>query len=224
MFTSSKAPGAGSPLHETPPLAPVSLVAITGGSGSGKTWLTRRLQRRLGGSAGRLSLDDFYRDLSHLPARQRASTNFDDPGAIDWAEFRACLQGIRAGQEVQVPRYDFTTHTRCVRRRRWRRRAVVLVEGLWVLHRPEVRSLFALRVFVEAPEALRLQRRMERDRRERGRSAASILRQFRGQVAPMHDWFVEPQRRWADRIVDGARLAGAVNELADWVRGQEVTG
>lgn len=180
------------------PAAPaVRLIALTGGSGSGKSWLARWLKRRLGPRAGLLSLDDFYRDLSTLTLRQRARVNFDHPDAIEWDLFHACLQRLRRGESVALPRYDFATHTRRPHPRQWRPRPIVLLDGLWLLHRPELRELYDASVFCECPAALRLERRLARDQRERGRSRASILRQFRAHVGPMHDKFVEPQAAYA---------------------------
>ena len=171
----------------------VRLIALTGGSGSGKSWLARRLQRRLGPLAGVLSLDDFYRDLSSLSLRERHRINFDHPDAIEWSLFHDCLQRLQRGETVALPRYDFATHTRRARPRIWRPKPVVLLDGLWLLHRPELRRLYDLSVFCACPAELRLERRLARDQRERGRRRASVLRQFREQVAPMHDRFVEPQ-------------------------------
>src|SRR5512140_3253218 len=88
------------------------LVAIVGGSGSGKTWLARRLQRRLAPEAARVSLDDFYRDRSRLSPARRARLNFDHPRSIDWAEFERVLGRLSAGRSARVPRYDFRTHCR----------------------------------------------------------------------------------------------------------------
>jgi uridine kinase len=175
----------------------VHLIAITGGSGSGKTWLVNKLKRRLGREAGRLSLDDFYRDLSDLPPARRARVNFDDPGAIDWDLFLACLKQIRRGETTRLPRYDFTTHTRHPRPRVWRPKPVVLIDGLWLLHRPELRRIYWLTVYLDCPEQLRLTRRLARDVAERGRSRASGWRQWRSQVKPMHDRWVAPQGQWA---------------------------
>lgn len=177
------------------------LVAITGGSGSGKSWLTRALKRRLGRRAGVMSLDDFYQDLADRPAAERDRVNFDEPRAIDWELFGRCLAQIRRGEPTLLPRYDFATHTRKRRPQIWRPRPVVLIDGLWLLRRPELRRLYDLMVYVDCPEAVRLARRVTRDGVERGRSRASVLRQWRAQVKPMHDRHVAPQSRRADVVV-----------------------
>jgi uridine kinase len=195
-----------------------TLIAIAGGSGSGKTWLARRLKRRFGRLAGLLSLDDFYRDLSALSPRQRDRVNFDDPQAIDWALFTECLAGIQRGETVLLPRYNFSTHTRKPLRRRWKPRPIVLLEGLWLLRHPELRHLYSLSVFIDCPEAARRQRRLERDGRERGRSRASVLRQFREQVAPQHQRFVAPQARHAHLVLPSPISRDALASLENRIR------
>jgi uridine kinase len=196
----------------------VQFIAITGGSGSGKSWLARRLQRRLGRRAGILALDDFYRDRSALPPRQRRAFNFDHPAAIDWPLFRRCLEAIRRGETVPLPRYDFATHARQSRPRIWRARPVVLLDGLWLLHRPALRRLCALSVFVDCPENVRFERRLARDQRERGRSRASVRRQWRAQVRPMHERFVAPQARRADVVLNEDVTAAVVAGLTARIR------
>lgn len=196
------------------------LVAIVGGSGSGKTWLAERLEAALGARAARLSLDDFYRDRSHLPPARRARLNFDHPRAIDWARVEQVLADCRRGRVAIMPRYDFSTHTRHIVGEPLQPQPVVLVEGLWLLRRPALRRLFDVRIFLECPLALRLRRRLARDFAERGRSAESVRRQFQETVAPMHDRFVTPQARWADiifkqppRTRDVEQLAGQLQSL-----------
>lgn len=191
-----------------------------GGSGSGKTWLARKLQKALGPRGAVLSLDDFYRDLSHLTTAEREHVNFDNPGAIDWETFAGALGKIRKGVETWLPEYDFTTHTRRKEPRGWRSVPVVLIDGLWLLHRPGLRRLYDLSVYLDCPESLRLRRRLRRDQRERGRSRASILSQFRRQVAPMHDRFVAPQADHADlrlERIDARTLASILKKLESYV-------
>ena len=198
--------------------AAVTLVAIAGGSGSGKTWLARRLQRALGTGAALVSLDDFYRDLSHLPPAQRRRVNFDSPAAIDWPTVQAFLKALQRSEPTVLPRYDFTTHTRLAPPRRWRPRRIILLEGLWPLRTVELRRLYGFSIFVACPEELRLERRLRRDQQERGRSRASVLRQFRDQVAPMHRRFVEPQARHADVVLRHPPTTVTVRELAEQIR------
>jgi uridine kinase len=177
------------------------LVAITGGSGAGKTWLADRLQRLFGAHAGRIMQDSFYRDRSHLPAEERSRINFDHPDALDWACFRETLEALAADRAAQVPAYDFSTHCRAAAGESFAPRPIVIVEGLWVLHRPEIRRLFSLGIFLHCPEDERRRRRVARDTAERGRTESSVHEQFRETVAPMHRLFVDPQARHADLVI-----------------------
>jgi uridine kinase len=190
------------------------LVAIVGGSGAGKTWLVDQLQRLLGESVARLSLDDFYRDHSHLPPAERQRVNFDDPQAIDWPEFERVLRDCRCGRASGVPRYDFTSHSRFPARDLWRPKPLVLVDGLWLLHRQTTRRLFDWRIYVDCPERLRFRRRLARDVRERGRTHSSVKWQFQETVAPMHHRFVAPQVAWADIVLSQPLEDTEVNRLA----------
>jgi uridine kinase len=177
------------------------LVAIVGGSGAGKSWLSGRLQDHFESRAARLSLDDFYRDRSKVAPNRRSAINFDHPNAIDWPLFQQLMTATAAGVSINVPRYDFKNHTRASEEVPWRPAALVLVDGLWLLHRPAVRQLFDFSIFLECPEQLRLERREARDISERGRSLSSIRRRFAAVVEPMHELYVAPQARWADMLL-----------------------
>jgi uridine kinase len=181
----------------------VQLVAIVGGSGAGKGWLVVRLCRLLGERAGHLQLDDFYRDRSHLSPGRRARINFDRPAAIDWEAAGRVLRECRAGRPTRVPSYDFATNTRNASREHpaWQPRPIVLVDGLWLLRPPAIRRLFDLKIFLDTPTDLRCSRRLARDVAERGYTAETVERQLRTAVVPMHDRFVEPQKKWADVVV-----------------------
>ena len=191
-----------------------SASAIAGGSGSGKTWLARKLQAAFGRRAARLSLDDFYRDRSCVSPARRARINFDHPRAIAWADVEKVLRALTAGRVARWPGYDFKTHCRTRRKIILRPHPIVLMDGLWLLRRPSLRRLFRIRIFVEGSKRVRLQRRLERDVRSRGRSQASVLLQFRTTVEPMHIRFVAPQRRWADVVVKSHIGPPEVRELA----------
>jgi uridine kinase len=177
------------------------MIAVVGGSGSGKSWLTAALLADLGTAAAQVGLDDFYLDLGHLPAAARDEVNFDDPAAIDWDALREVLECLERGEPAQLPRYDFATHTRLTATRQLAPARFVVLDGLWLLHHAWLREKLALSVFVDCPESERLRRRVERDVLTRGRSPDSVLRQFATHVQPMHQQFVEPQRQWATHCV-----------------------
>lgn len=194
------------------------LVAIVGGSGSGKSWLAEKLQVALAPNAGRLSLDDFYRDRSHLSPAQRARINFDNPAAIDWPAFERVLNSCLRWREAQVPCYDFTTHCRVLHSRVLKPKPIMLVEGLWLLRSPRIRKHFGFRIFLDSPMELRLQRRLDRDVASRGRSPKSVEDQFRKTVEPMHRRFVLPQIQWSDVILKGKRSDRDFAKLAALLR------
>jgi uridine kinase len=177
-------------------------IAIVGGSGSGKTWLADQLAKQLGRRVSRLSQDDFYADRSRLTVAQRKRVNFDHPRAIEWDLFFQALRELNQGRSVSVPHYDFTQSTRSTRFQLCQPRAIILVDGLWLLRKPEIRRCFIHSYFVECPSQLRLERRLRRDQRERARSETSVRTQFRERTEPMHQRYVEPQRRHASEILN----------------------
>jgi uridine kinase len=180
---------------------PPRFIALVGGSGSGKSWLAQKLLHDLGHDAVLLALDDFYRDLGHVPEPQREQVNFDDPKAIDWDALRVVLECLERGEPARIPVYDFATHTRHAATRTLASTRVILLDGLWLLHHAWLREKFSLSVFVDCPEEERMRRRVERDVLTRGRTQDSVLRQFADHVQPMHARFVEPQRLWATHCV-----------------------
>jgi uridine kinase len=196
------------------------LVAIVGGSGSGKTWLSRRLQKALDLPVTRLSLDDFYRDQSHLARPLRDRVNYDHPREIDWRLVENALRNGRAARPVYVPRYSFVTHTRRRTFKMVTPRPIILVDGLWLLWRPGLRRLFDVSIFLHCPARLRLERRLERDTAARGRDARSVRRQFRETVAPMHERFVAPQARWADVVLRQSPTQKEIERLAAAIEGR----
>lgn len=179
----------------------VRMIAIAGGSGSGKSYLARKLRERMPHDAVLLTLDDFYHDLSGLPESERDVVNFDDPKAIDWKELERAIEALMSGRQALLPCYDFTTHTRksegkWVGPAKW-----IVLEGLWSLSDQSIRQRAACKVFIDCPSELRLMRRIARDTQERGRTEESVRRQFREHVDPMHDRYVQPQRQWADVVL-----------------------
>ena len=177
------------------------LVAIAGGSGSGKTWLADRLEQALTPRLVRISLDNFYKDRSHLTPGRRARLNFDHPRAIDWPRVEEVLNCLLAHRSARSPIYDFKTHSRLRRALELKPKPIVLLEGLWPLKRRAIHRLVTLSVFLHCPAHLRLRRRLVRDQAARGRTRASIERQFRDAVEPMHLRFVVPQSNQADFVL-----------------------
>jgi uridine kinase len=177
------------------------LVAIVGGSGAGKSWLAKKLKAALTPDAAHFSLDDFYRDCSRIRPERRAKINFDHPRAIDWLTMEKVLADLRAGRGARLPRYDFKTHCRVRDKSVLTHKPVVLVDGLWLLHRRSLRRAFGLKIFIDCPARTRRGRRMLRDLRSRGRTRASILDQLKNTVEPMHARFVAPQQKWADVVL-----------------------
>jgi uridine kinase len=193
------------------------LIAIVGGSGSGKSWLSLKLQKALKVPVTRLSLDDFYRDQSHLPPARRESINFDHPEAIDWRLAEAVLKDWRAGRRAKVPRYSFVTHRRLKTFKLVKPKAIILVDGLWLLWRPRLRRMFEFSIFLHCPARLRLDRRLARDKANRGRLHDSVRRQFRETVAPMHERFVAPQSKWADVVLRRSPRQQEIMRLTDMI-------
>ena len=189
-------------------------MGICGGSGAGKTTLTRRLVERLGGAeASVLAFDAYYRDLSHLPFAERRACNFDHPDSLDIDLFLDHLEALRRGIDVDVPVYDFSTHTLSGRFDHVAAAPVLLVEGILLLAFEEVASRLDYSIFLDVPEEVRLKRRVQRDMAERGRPEDHVRRQFAATVAPMHDAFVQPSRHQADRIAAVTEVADLADEL-----------
>lgn len=179
------------------------VVGIAGGSGSGKTTLASRIQERLPpGSCARLSHDAYYRCLADLPLEERARRNFDHPDSLESELLVRHLDVLRGGRPVEVPIYDFSTHTRRTGGLRLEPAPVVVVDGVLLLAVDDVRSRLDFRVFVETSADERLRRRLRRDMRRRGRSRESVLEQWSSTVHPMYERFVAPSRNHAHLVVE----------------------
>ncbi len=178
------------------------VIGIAGGSGSGKTTVQRQIIDVFG--PDRIALldhDSYYVDLSHLPPEERAGFNFDHPDALETDLMVAHLDRLLAGEPIEKPTYDFTSHSRRVETESVHPHPVVVVEGILVLGEPELRRRMDVKLFVDAPDDVRLIRRIQRDLHERGRDIEAILQQYQHTVRPMHLEFVEPSKRCADVII-----------------------
>lgn len=177
------------------------IIAITGGSGAGKTTVARALAQRLGAGSVVIAEDDYYRCASTIPNFDAATFNFDDPSGKEHALLRDHLALAKSGEAFDKPVYDLVTHRRKPEVERIVHADWVIVEGLHLLAAPEIKGLFDLSVFMHADEALRLGRRMIRDVESRGRTPRSVMAQFFTNVRPMHEAHVEPQRAFADMVI-----------------------
>jgi uridine kinase len=194
------------------------MIGIAGPSCAGKTALARHLARRLRGeSAALVSLDSYYRDLSALDSTARVRVNFDHPDALEKELLVDQLRRIARGETVEIPVYDFRAHTRSRRRKTIRPGEVVLVEGLFALYWVEVRELLDLKIFLDVEEGICLRRRVERDARERGRTARSARERYLSVVRPMYERHAGPTIRFADLVLDGAEPVERLGETV-WNR------
>jgi len=179
----------------TPSLA----IGIAGGTGAGKTTVARLVAETLGHVIV-LDLDSYYLDRTGLSQKSRERLNFDEPGAFDVSLLVQHLRQLLDGRPIEKPRYSFEHHTRSGVET-VRPAPIVLVEGLFALWWPELRSLFDLKVFLDAPPDLRVMRRLKRDIESRGRTAESVLQQYGATVRPMHDLYIAPTRAHADLVL-----------------------
>jgi uridine kinase len=165
--------------------------------------LAAELAHALGGI--HFHLDNYYRDLGHMPFSERIQQNFDDPAMIESPLLAAHVAALARGETIERPVYDFSTHTRVLgQTERVTAGAFVLVEGLFALYYPELLPLYSLRVYVDTPDELCFDRRMRRDIEERGRTAESVRAQYEVTVRPSSEAFVRPSAANADLTVDGA--------------------
>lgn len=178
------------------------VIAIAGGSGSGKTTVADAILKKVGRDRiAYLPHDAYYRDLKDLPFNQRAQTNFDHPDSLESSLLTEHVRKLKRWEPVDLPVYDFTHHTRTAETRRIEPSLVIIVEGILIFAEKELREEFDVKIFVDTDPDLRLIRRLERDIAERGRTTESVIRQYLTTVRPMHLEFVEPSKRYADVII-----------------------
>jgi len=193
------------------------LIGIAGPSCSGKSEVSRRVAEVLGASI--LSLDSYYRDLSHLSLEERAAVNFDAPESMDSALLIRQVRDLALGIAVRKPIYDFSRHTPSSEIELIEPTEFVVVEGLFALHWKDVRDLMHTRVFISADHEACFDRRLFRDVRERGRTVESVEKQYRETVRPMCDKYIMPTLRYAHLVLNGvAPLERSVRFVTSQVR------
>ncbi len=196
------------------------IIGICGGTGSGKTTIAREIVEAVGRqNVVLIEQDSYYRNLSDMPLDERHQANFDHPDSIDSDMLVNHIMRLKQGLIVEMPLYDFKTHTRSDRIEIIEPKPVVIVEGILIFAEPRVLDLLDVRVYVDTPDDVRLMRRLKRDFDERGRSFERTLDQYARTIRPMHSEFVEPSKRHADIIIpEGAQMGVSVKFLCGMVR------
>ena len=196
------------------------ILGVAGGSGSGNTTVVEEILRSLHPTpVSVIHHDSYYRDLSEIPFEERVEVNFDHPDALETSLLVEHLGRLRAGNAVDVPVYDFPTHTRTGDIKRVEAKGVIIVDGILVLADQRLRDLLDMKVFVDTDADIRFIRRLRRDMRDRGRSLESVVDQYMDTVRPMHRAFVEGSRAFADIIIpEGGRNQVAIDLLVSRLR------
>jgi uridine kinase len=187
------------------------VIGIAGGSGSGKTTVANVILSRVGAShIAYLAHDAYYKNLDNLPLAQRTIINFDHPNSLDTDLLIQHVRQLKEWTPIDLPIYDFKTHSRTLETRRIDPQPVILVEGILIFAEVELRQLFDVKIYVDTDADIRFIRRLQRDIEERGRTTQSVIRQYMATVRPMHLEFVEPSKRYADVIIP----EGGLNTVA----------
>jgi uridine kinase len=193
----------------------VLIVGVAGGSGSGKTTFASRLQERVGSdNCCVLGQDSYYIDQSNKFDHDGGSVNFDHPNSLDFDLMAEHLQQLKSGHEIQVPIYDFATHTRSKESISMKPSKIVFVDGILIFSQPQVVKHLDHMLYIDCPEDLRFSRRLNRDVKERGRTEEGVTKQFYKQVKPMHDEFVEPSK---DKACDVVNVENFDDKVDKWL-------
>ena len=197
----------------------VMVIGIAGGTGSGKTTITRKLMQRFGADVSVIYHDNYYKAHHNMPYEERAKLNYDHPDAFDTDQLIEAVRALRKGRSVVCPVYDYSIHDRSEKTVTVKPAKVVIVEGILIFENKELCSLMDIKVFVDADADVRILRRIVRDVRDRGRSLESVVNQYLSTVKPMHEKYVEPSKRNADIIVpEGGHNRVALELLMERVR------
>jgi uridine kinase len=178
------------------------LIAIAGGSASGKTTVVKKIIEQLNSKdITVISHDDYYKDLTHLALTERYKVNFDHPDSLDNDLFVAQLKDLLDGKSISKPKYDFVEHNRSSEYELVEPTKIIIIEGILILEDERVRDLATIKLFVESDDDIRFIRRLVRDTKERGRSIESVINQYLTTVKPMYYAFIKPTKRYADIII-----------------------
>ncbi len=187
------------------------IILIGGGTGSGKTTVTRKIMEKLGNEkCVMLPMDNYYKDMSHITLEERKKYNYDHPDMIEHTLIVRHVKELLSGKSINLPDYDFAQYTRTQNSTIIEPKPILLIEGIFALYYEELRALADLKIFVDTEGDERFIRRLQRDIFERGRTIESVIKQYLSTVKPMHDAYVEPTKKHADIIIP----KGGYNEKA----------
>jgi len=197
----------------------IMIVGIAGGTGSGKTTITRRIIERFGNKVSVVYHDNYYRAHDDLTYEQRCKLNYDHPNAFDNDLFLKHLKELKKGHSISCPVYDYTVHNRSSKTTVVNPSKVVIVEGILIFQNQALCDRMDIKIFVDTDADVRILRRIVRDVRDRGRSLESVVSQYLNTVKPMHEQFVEPSKRNADIIIpEGGHNMVALEMVMERVR------
>ena len=186
------------------------IIGIAGGTGSGKTTVTRKIKEYFGEDVSVIYHDNYYKRHDELPYAERAKLNYDHPDAFDTDRMVEDLRRLRAGEAVRCPVYDYSIHNRTDETVEVRPTKVVIAEGILIFADPQLREQMDIKIFVDTDADTRILRRILRDVKERGRTLESVINQYLTTVKPMHEQYVQPSRKYADIVM----LEGGHNLVA----------
>ncbi len=192
------------------------VIGIAGGTGSGKTSVTKAIYDQFKGhSILMIQQDSYYKDQTHLPMEERLKTNYDHPLAFDNDLFIEHINLLLQYKAIEKPVYDYTIHTRSSETIPVEPKEVIILEGILVLEDERLRNLMDIKIFVDTDADLRILRRIQRDIKERGRTVDSVVDQYVNVVRPMHNQFCEPSKKFADIIIpEGGQNFVAIDLMA----------
>lgn len=182
----------------------IQIIAVSGGSGSGKTTFSKLLAEKLGPvNCNYLSQDNYYFDWSQHFDKDGGSVNFDHPSSLDFDLLKTHLEKYKKGEDIFAPKYCFKTHSRLNDNLHLTNKPILILDGILILNQTQLHSSFDLKYYINTPESIRFERRLERDVKERGRTPEGVKEQFYKQVKPMHDKYVETSQKYADKVISG---------------------
>ena len=200
-------------------MSDIIVIGIAGGTGSGKTTITRKIMQSFGGNVSVIYHDNYYKAHHNMNYEERSRLNDDHPDAFDTELLISDLKKLRRGEAIRCPTYDYTIHDRSDKTITVRPAKVIIVEGILIFQSIELCELMDIKIYVDTDADVRILRRIVRDVRDRGRSLDSVVNQYLSTVKPMHEQFVEPSKRKADIIIpEGGHNQVALEMVIERVR------